>query len=140
MTADVSTLATAVAPVAGADSSIVFVSDPAHAMALKLRLPPGTPISVFASSAASMAGILMAVAGAALVSAVGSVKILASREAVVHMDTAPLAIGTAGSPAVVAAPSRRFYQTDSVGLRLILDASWALRDARGVAWLTATDW
>jgi hypothetical protein len=36
-------------------------------------------------------------------------------------------------------PVRSMFQTDSVSQRLTLDATWLVRDARAVAWLT-TKW
>jgi hypothetical protein len=43
-----------------------------------------------------------------------------SDQAVLHMeDTAPTAIGTAGTPTVVAAPVRSLWQTDSIGIRML---------------------
>ena len=51
-----------------------------------------------------------------------------SNDATVHMeDTSPLQIGAAGTPNVVAAPVRSFFQTGVSGLRMIMDVSWAMR-------------
>jgi HK97 family phage major capsid protein/HK97 family phage prohead protease len=64
-----------------------------------------------------------------------------SDQAVLHMeDTTPLAIGTAGTPATVAAPTRSLYQTDSMALRLIWPMDWAVRRANTVAWVTNMSW
>jgi HK97 family phage major capsid protein len=61
--------------------------------------------------------------------------------ATLHMeDTTPSAIGTPGSPAVVAAPTRSLFQTDSIGLRMILPINWAMRRTGLVAWLTGVTW
>jgi hypothetical protein len=45
------------------------------------------------------------------------------------MDTAPGDAGTMG-------PERSVWQTDSVAVKVRWPVSWALRDPRGVAWLT----
>jgi HK97 family phage major capsid protein/HK97 family phage prohead protease len=64
-----------------------------------------------------------------------------SDQATIHMeDTTPLAIGTAGTPTVVAAPVRSMFQTDSVALRMIMDINWGLRRAGVVAWATGVTW
>lgn len=64
-----------------------------------------------------------------------------SDQAVLHMeDTTPLAIGTPGSPAVVAAPVRSLWQTDSIGIRMILDINWAFRRTGVVVVRTAVTW
>jgi len=64
-----------------------------------------------------------------------------SDQATLHMeDTSPLAIGTAGTPATVAAPVRSLWQTDTIGIRMILDMNWALRRTGMVQWITGQSW
>ena len=64
-----------------------------------------------------------------------------SDQATLHMeDSAPQAIGTAGTPNVVAAPVRSLFQTDSIGLRMILDMNWTMRRAGMVAYVTGVTW
>ena len=74
--------------------------------------------------------------------ALGAPAFLASEVATIHEeDTAPLPIGAPGAPAVVAAPVRSLYQTNSWALRMLLDADWAkLRDIGPVQELTAVAW
>jgi HK97 family phage prohead protease/HK97 family phage major capsid protein len=63
-----------------------------------------------------------------------------SDQATLHMeDTTPLAIGTPGSPATVAAPVRSMFQTDSMALRLILPLNWTMRRPV-VAWVAGVTW
>lgn len=65
----------------------------------------------------------------------------ASDQAVLHMeDTTPLAIGTTGSPNTVAAPTRSLWQTDCIGIRMLLDINWAMRRTGVIAWTTAVTW
>lgn len=64
-----------------------------------------------------------------------------SDQATLHMeDTTPLAIGTVGTPNVVAAPVRSMFQTDTVALRMILDMNWAMRRTGAVAWTSGVTW
>jgi HK97 family phage prohead protease/HK97 family phage major capsid protein len=64
-----------------------------------------------------------------------------SDQAVLHMeDTTPLAIGTPGTPPTVAAPARSLWQTDTIGLRLILPMNWVMRRAQSVALIQAVTW
>ena len=64
-----------------------------------------------------------------------------SDQAVLHMeDTTPLPIGTTGSPNTVAAPTRSLWQTDSIGIRLLLDINWGLRRTGTVAWVAGVVW
>jgi hypothetical protein len=110
-----------------------------RAMTLRLRAPRELPVTVLASSAVA-AGDLIAVAPAALVSATGPVRIEASRDAEIHMETTPTGISIPGTPNVVASPVQSMWQTDTVSLRLVMTASWGLRHSSGLAWLTTTAW
>ena len=55
-------------------------------------------------------------------------------------DTTPLPIGTAGSPAVVAAPVRSLFQTASIAVRLLMDMNWTMRRSGMVSWMTGVTW
>jgi HK97 family phage major capsid protein len=64
-----------------------------------------------------------------------------SDQATLHMeDTTPLAIGTPGAPNTVAAPVRSLFQTDTLGLRMILPMNWAMRRTGLVSWVTGVTW
>ena len=64
-----------------------------------------------------------------------------SDQATVHMeDTTPLAIGTVGTPTVVAAPTRSLWQTDCIGIRMILPMNWALLRTGTLSWVTGVTW
>jgi len=64
-----------------------------------------------------------------------------SDQTVLHMeDTTPLAIGTAGAPATVAAPAQSMFQTDCIALRMILPMSWAMRRSGVLVERTAVTW
>jgi len=55
-------------------------------------------------------------------------------------DTTPLPIGTVGSPATVAAPTRSLWQTASIGIRMLLDMNWSMRRTGMVTWMTGVTW
>ncbi len=120
-----------------AGGNIVFIAAPDQALRLSLRRAE-MPFRLL-SSAALTAGTVMAVAVNALATAVDhQPEIDASKDALVHMETNPAHIGTpddadADTAAQIAAPSRSFYHTDCVALRLILGASWQVRAAGAVA-------
>lgn len=64
-----------------------------------------------------------------------------SDQATLHMeDTTPAAIGAAGTPNVVAAPVRSLFQTDTIGLRMIMDLNWTMRRTGTVAFVTSVTW
>jgi hypothetical protein len=112
---DLQAIAAAVAPVAG-NSEIVLVASSDAAVALRLRLPSPVQWPVLVSSALP-AKTLIAVAAAALVSAVqGTPLIDASSVAEFHRETVPAPIVT--SAGVVATPVGSLFQTDQIALRL----------------------
>lgn len=137
MIADLVKLASAVAPVAG--SSITFVASPD--LALKLALRGGELPYRVLSSFALASGTILAVANNALAVAIDPTpEITVSTSALLHMDTDPKPIGTAGSPPVIAAPAQSMYQIDALALRLILGVSWGLRAPGAVAVVSGVTW
>src|SRR4029077_18006914 len=64
-----------------------------------------------------------------------------SDQATIHMeDTTPFATSPVGSPATVAAPVRSLWQTDCIGVRMLLDLNWGLRRTGVVAWTQTMTW
>lgn len=96
---------------------------------------------IITSTAIPVGRVIMVNAGD-FVTATGDVpEFEMSNEATLHMeDSAPLAIGTAGSPATVAAPVRSLFQTATMGLRMLMDVSWALRRPGSVQWIDGVTW
>ena len=63
-----------------------------------------------------------------------------SDQATLHMeDTNPQDL-VSGSPAVVAAPQKSLFQTDSLALRMVMPLNWLQRRAGTIAWMAATTW
>jgi len=88
------------------------------------------------------AGMLIMLDAAEFYSATGdSPQFDVSEQATIHEeDTTPLAIGTAGAPATVAAPVRSLWQTASIGVRMMLDMNWTMRRTGMVSWMTGVTW
>lgn len=124
--ADARTLVDAVVA-GGGGSNIMFFASPGRALALRTYLDEAAP-PIFGSSAIP-AGQLICLDAAAFASGFGATpQIAAATEATVHFeDTTPAQIGTAGSPNVVAAPTRSAFQLELVVLRCILSASFCMR-------------
>lgn len=69
-----------------------------------------------------------------------SVQWMVSDQATLHMeDTSPTDL-VSGSPGVVASPQRSLFQTDSLGLRMIMPLNWGFRRTGMVAWLQNLTW
>lgn len=138
MAADITTLASAVAPIAG-NTPIIFIASPARAVRFKVRRE-NVSYEVL-TSAALADGVLIAVAANAVASALDPVpRFKLADQATLHMDTAAAALSVVGTPPVVSAPARSLWQADSLALRMILDVAWTLRNANGVAWMEGATW
>ena len=130
---DVATLGTAVAAVAGA-RPIIFIASPGRAASMSMRSLTDTDDAIVLPSAA-VGNDLIAVVPQALVAALEpEPEVETSSAGTLHMDSAPSQIVNGGP----AAPARSLFQTASVALKMRWPVTWALRDPRGVAWLTPT--
>jgi len=126
---------------AGGGSSIVFFAAPAQAVAIKLLA--GSTFDFPVITAASLAaGTVVAVEARAFASGFSDVpRVDIAKEAVVHWDdSAPAAIGTAGSPNTVAAPVRSGFQTYTYAIRCVLRAAWAMRGTGFVQFVEGADY
>jgi hypothetical protein len=141
MCADMSKLAGLVAHVGG---RIFYIVSPARAV--NIALHSGYPTSDIrlidvVPSATIPDNEMVCVAADAFVSATaGAPEIRAAKDATIHMETAPLPIGTPGTPPTVATPTRSLYQTRSIALQLRAPIDWALRATNGVAWMQNISW
>jgi Phage capsid family len=134
LTDDVQKLASALGPVSG-NGGIVLVASPDAAAALVLRLPAAVEWPILTSASLAPRTVI-AVAANAVVSAVeGAPTIDARGEVAIAMADPALPIGDAGSTYVGST-----FQTDEIALRLRWQISWALRDARGLSWMTNVNW
>ncbi|HRP26036.1 phage major capsid protein, partial [Thauera sp.] len=136
----------AVYDAADASDGIALVMHPAQAR--KLAMLPGpdgtfgwadrfmSEFTVLRSTHAT-AGRLIAIRLPEFITASGDApQFDVSNTATIHMeDSSPAAIGTAGTPNVVAAPVRSFFQTDSMGLRMVMDVAWKMRRSGMVQWI-----
>jgi hypothetical protein len=89
------------------------------------------------------AGTVIALDAADFATVTGdSPRFAVSNEATIHEeDTNPAAIGSAGTPTVVAAPTRSLFQTDTIAIRLSLYLTWAMRRSGMVQTITGiTAW
>jgi HK97 family phage prohead protease len=85
-------------------------------------------------------GTLILVDGADFASVTGDdARWEVSDQAVLHMeDTSPQQI-VSGSPGTAASPTRSLWQTDTIGLRMIMPLNWVIRRP-SVAYTTAVTW
>ena len=128
---DISALLSAVSAIGG---DVVLVAGPARGKMMAARTQGGTLPSVLASPMVA-ANDLIAVAVDGLAVAIDDApEVRASRDAATQHETAPTGDLLGGSPV------KSVFQLDSVTMRLRFNASWALRDPRGIAWTTTTAW
>ena len=125
---DVGAIISAVSAVAG-NSPVSVVASAGRVAALSGSRFAGAENVDFRASSA-VGNDLVAVAPAALVAALSpDPEVETSNAGTLHMDTAPQAVGSV-------APHRSLFQTDSIAIKVRWPMTWALRDTRGVAWLT----
>lgn len=132
---------------ADASDGIALVMHPAQAR--KLAMLPGpdgtfgwadrfmSEFTVLRSTHAT-AGRLIAVRLSDFVTASGDApQFEMSNTATIHMeDTTPLEIVSTAT----ADPVRSFFQTDSMGLRMVMDVAWKMRRPGMVQWVNGTTW
>jgi hypothetical protein len=137
--ADIKNLLTPVVA-AGGSARVFFFVNPVRATTMAMRTAPGFPHTIIPTNGLA-ADTVAAIDPGAFVSGFGPTpEIDVSQHAVLHLDDAsPAQIGTVGTPNVVAAPARSLFQTDSLGVRLILDCAWAMR-APAIGYLTGATW
>lgn len=119
----------------GGSGEVVFVTGTGRAAEIGVLIPELRG-DVFGSPAVSD-DKLIAVDPRSFAFGIGAADIFATREAVMHSDTAAGQIAEDGTPA---APVRSFFQTDSVGVRAILDMTWAARRTGSVAFVNGLAW
>jgi hypothetical protein len=133
---DCAALTNSVAQVGGA-GPFVMVASPGRVVEMGLRSWGGTssPFVILPSSNLG-ADIVISVSTDALVCALApEPDIELNNATALHMSDTPLAIVNGGAPA---SPAKDMFQTDSIALKMRWPVTWALRDLRGVAWLTPT--
>ena len=134
-----------------ASGNIMLLMNPAQALALELTPGPdgtlGWARDIMAryrvtTSTAIPAGQIIAIRADDFVTATGDVpEFETSNEATIHLeDTTPAQIGTAGTPAVVAAPVQSMFQTAQTAIRMLLDISFAMRRPGMVQTITSVSW
>ena len=139
MDADIGTLAAAVAGVANG-SPIAFIASPKQHARLVLWGGGDFLYPAFASSALAD-HVVIALATNGIASAVDpAVRFSVDDQTTLHMNDVPSQIGTAGTPNVIAAPTRNLWQTDSLALRVIFECGWVLRHSSAIAFMNDTSW
>jgi len=128
---DLCSLIAAIAPVGG--DRIAIVTSPARAAQIGMMFPQFRYPVLASSAVADTRIIAVAIDGLAFVID-PEPDIDVAIDAVVHMSDTPLEIVSDTGPAT-ADPVRSLFQTDALGIRLMLDMDWAPRDPAAVAYL-----
>jgi hypothetical protein len=136
---------------ANAASNITVVMNPAQGLALALMPGPDGVIGSFMAALRERlsfeestnvpAGRLIALRTSDFATALGDApEFDISEQATVHMeDTTPLEI-VSGTGPTVADPVRSFFQTATIGVRMLMDVSWKMRRGGMVQWINGTSW
>ncbi len=137
---------------ANASDNITVLMNPAQGLALSMMPGPGAagefgwsePLTRrlnIVESTNVTAGRLIALRNSDFATALGDApEFDVSEQATVHMeDTTPLEI-VSGTGPTTANPVRSFYQTATVGVRMLMDVSWQMRRSGMVQWVNGTTW
>lgn len=134
---------------ANAADGITVIMNPAQALSIAMMDGPANSAGWFAPIASRVniiesthatAGRLVAIRNSDFATALGDMpEFEMSNQATIHMeDASPAAIVAAGPTA--AAPVRSFWQTDSMGVRMVMDVSWKMARTGMVSWIDGTSY
>jgi HK97 family phage major capsid protein/HK97 family phage prohead protease len=137
---------------ANAADNITVVMNPSQGLALDLMAGPGPSGALgdwfgklrarftLVESTNVPAGRLIALRNSDFATALGDApEFDVSEQATVHMeDTTPLELVSAAG--TVADPTRSFFQTATIGVRMLMDVSWKMRRTGMVQWIDGTTW
>ena len=76
------------------------------------------------------AGTIIACAANGIVSVMGAPTFESSTQATLQLDNAPV-----GGAMMTTGPATSLFQTAQIAIKMVLDASWALRSPQAVAWM-----
>lgn len=123
----------------GGSGRVLFIMSPDRAVRLRIRAPQVAATLDFVGSAAIAAGTLAAVDPLAVLHFVETQPdIMVAAAGVVHMSDTPLEIVSDTGP-TAADPGRGLWQTASMAIRILFDATWAKRRATAAAITTDID-
>ena len=135
MATDIANLVGAIHAAAGG-MNVVLIAAPQQAVAISLLGGSGFSIPVIIGPSLAD-GTVIAVESSAFASGFSDApRVDVARDAVIHWDDVPAAIGTAGTPNVAAAPTRSGLQQAVYTLRLVLRGAWAIRGPGLVQYVT----
>ena len=135
---------------ANAADNLTVIMNPAQGLALEMMVgADGTfgwfenirrRVSIVESTNAT-ANRLICIRNSDLATALGDMpEFDISEQAVVHMeDTTPLEV-VSGTGPTTADPVRSFWQTGTIGVRMLMDVSWKMRRSGMVSWIDTTTW
>lgn len=134
---------------ANAADNITVVMNPAQALAIAMMDGPNNSADWFAGisgrvniveSTYATAGRLIGLRNSDFYTATGDAPEFDINEsATVHMeDTTPLELASAS--ATIADPTRSFFQTATVGVRMLMDVSWTMGRPSMVQWINGTSY
>lgn len=136
---------------ANAADNIVVLMNPAQGLALSMMPGPDGVIGsfmgairdrvTFLESTTVPSGRLIALRASDFATALGDApEFDVSEQATVHMeDTTPLEI-VSGTGPTTADPVRSFFQTATIGVRMLMDVAWKMRRSGMVQWIDTTSW
>jgi hypothetical protein len=126
MTKDVANIVAAVAAAGGNADSVVFIASAAQATTLRMLSGPNFTNPVLSTSGIADGTIIGVDPLAIATGFAGLPTVETAHHATAHFeDTNPQPLSTPGAPNVVAAPTRSGWQTNTLFLKIRMQATWA---------------
>jgi hypothetical protein len=138
MRLDLSKIAGQIMPVAG--EQIAFVTNPATALKMRMQVGQAWTYPIFSSGAISTNTIIGIGLNVLAVAIDPAIRIDTSDDAIFHLEDSTANVRQIGVDATATSPVRSMWQTDSIGIKLVLKVNWALRDPNGVAFISSVTW
>ena len=140
LSTDLANMANAISAAGISITDLVLVAGAGAAVKLKLltgekfdyEILPTTGLPATTVVAIAPAGLAVGFTGAPVVEL--------SKDALVHFETVPAQIGTAGSPNAIAAPTRSLWQQDMLALKVRLSGTWAVVKPGAVQVVNSVTW
>jgi hypothetical protein len=137
---DLGNIAEAIANAGFNVDDMLIVTSPKSAMSLRVSVGPKFNYTVLSSAAVPVGTVIGLAPNALFVGTRDAATIEVNRSAAFHFeDTNPQPIVVAGTPPVVAAPTRSLFQQDMIGIKLRAKCAWTAL-AGSVAFVSGANW
>ena len=121
-------------------TNFIFAMSLTQYVRFMMRKPPSFPYQVYPTAALNEGEVACFAVDAILFSGGGVPRWSTSKETVLVMRDDPGQVSVTGTPNVVSAPTRSLFQTDAVGLKLVMKLDFVKRHADAYHFISNVNW